>query len=176
MCQKQSQINQETQGQCSKPGNKLTAAQREALKQLAGEQGTVRKSLEELQAEFGDRRDVLGRLDALADEAKKIEEMLDEGQVGDELLDRQLKVYSRMLDVQKSFNRRDYTRERQATSAEDILRASPGPLENQGLQKTETLQDRLNRYLQEGYPRQYEQQIKAYFKALSTMGQGNNEP
>jgi hypothetical protein len=35
----------------------------------------------------------------------------------------------------------------------------------------ESLQDRQQRSLQEGYPRQYEQQIKAYFKALSEMGQ-----
>jgi hypothetical protein len=175
MCQKQSQINQETKGQCPNPGEKLSAGQKEALQRLAGEQGTVRKSLQELQAEFGDRREILGRLDALAEEAKQLEEMLEEGQVGDELLDRQLRIYSRMLDVQKSLNRRDFSRERRAVSAEDILRASPGALENDGLRTTESLQDRLNRYLQEGYPRQYEQQIKAYFKAISNMGQNQND-
>ena len=175
MCQKQSQINQQTKGQCPNPGDKLSQNQRDALQRLAGEQGTVRKTLQELQAEFGDRREVLGRLDALAQEAKQIEEMLDEGQVGDELLDRQLRIYSRMLDVQKSLNRRDYSRERRAVTAEDILRASPGPLDEDGGQGSETLQDRLNRYLQEGYPRQYEQQIKAYFKAISNMGQNRND-
>jgi len=175
MCNKQNQINQRTKGQCPNPGQELTESQRKALKRLAGEQGTVRKSLQELQAEFGDRREILGRLDALADEAREIEEMLEEGTVGEELLDRQLKVYSRMLDVQKSLNRRDFTRERQAVTAEDILRASPGALEDDGRDASESLQDRLNRYLQEGYPRQYEQQIKAYFKAISNMGQESDE-
>jgi hypothetical protein len=175
MCQKQSQINKECKGQCPKPGQKLSQGQRDALKRLAGEQGTVRKSLQELQAEFGNRREILGRLDALAEEARQIEEMLEEGQVGDELFNRQLRIYSRMLDVQKSLNRRDFSRERKAVSADDILRASPGPLEDDGLRKSETLQDRLNRYLQEGYPRQYEQQIKAYFKAISNMGQNQND-
>lgn len=175
MCQKQSQINQETKGQCPNPGDKMSAGQREALKRLAGEQGTVRKSLQELQAEFGDRREILGRLDALAEEAKQLEEMLTEGQVGDDLLDRQLRIYSRMLDVQKSLNRRDFSRERRAVSAEDILRVSPGALEDDGRRTAESLQDRLNRYLQEGYPRQYEQQIKAYFKAISNMGQDRND-
>jgi hypothetical protein len=175
MCNKQNQINQQTKSQCPNPGQKLSESQKQALKQLAGEQGSVRKSLQQLQAEFGDRRDILGRLDALADEAKKIEEMLDEGNVGGELLDRQLKIYSRMLDVQKSLNRRDFTRERQAITAEDILRASPGPLEDDRQNAAESLQDRLNRYLQDGYPRQYEQQIKAYFKAISNMGQESDE-
>jgi len=85
MCQKQSQINQETKGQCPKPGDQLSTSQKEGLKRLAGEQGTIRKSLQELQAEFGNRREVLGRLDALAQEAGKIEEMLEDGQVGQEL-------------------------------------------------------------------------------------------
>jgi len=173
ICQKQNQINQETKGSCSNPGSnqgnnrQLGEAQKAAMKRLAGEQGVVRKSLEELQNEFGDRREILGRLDALSNEVKKIEEMLDEGQVGQDLIDRQLKVYSRMLDMQKSLSRRDYTRERKAVTAQDILRASPGPLDNDNVQMTETLQERLNRHLQEGYPRQYEQQIKAYFKAIS---------
>lgn len=176
LCEKQGQINQETKGQCNNPGEKPSSGgQREGLKRLAAEQRTIGKSLQEMQAEFGNRREILGRLDALAEESKKIEEMLEEGQVGDELLDRQLKIYSRMLDVQKSINRRDYSRERKAVTAEDIWRSSPGPLEEDRGLKTETLQDRLNRYLQEGYPRQYEQQIKAYFKAISNMGQNQDE-
>jgi len=171
LCDQQNAINQQTSGSCPKPGQNMTASQREGLQRLAAEQGTVRKSLDELQQEFGDRREVLGRLDALSDEMKKIEEMLDQGQAGQELTDRQLRVYSRMLDLQKSLSRRDYTEQRKAVTAEDILRASPGPLEDDGSRMNESLQDRLQRSLQEGYPRQYEQQIKAYFKALSEMGQ-----
>ncbi|MCP4567204.1 MAG: hypothetical protein GY841_06465 [FCB group bacterium] len=171
MSQQQKQINQQTQANCPKPGQNLSESQRQAMKRLAGEQGTVRKSIEDLQKEFGSRREVLGRLDALSDEVKKIEEMLEEGRAGQELQDRQLRIYSRMLDMQKSLTRRDFARERKAATADDILRASPGALENEDGRITETLQDRLNRYLQEGYPRQYEQQIKAYFKAISNLNQ-----
>jgi hypothetical protein len=171
LCEKQNSINEQTTGSCPNPGQNLSSSQREGLQRLAAEQGSVRKSLEELQQEFGDRREILGRIDGLTDEMKKIEEMLDQGQAGQELTDRQLRVYSRMLDLQKSLSRRDYTEQRKATTAEDILRSSPGPLEDNGSRVTESLQDRLQRSLQEGYPRQYEQQIKAYFKALSDFGQ-----
>ncbi len=171
MCQKQNRINQQTKGSCPKPGENPSPSQRDALKRLAAEQGSVRKSLQELQAEFGHRREILGRLDALSSKIRNIEDMLTDGQAGEELLNRQLRVYSRMLDLQKSLTRRDYTRERKAATAEDILRASPGPLEDDGVHTTETLQERLNRYLQEGYPRQYEQHIKAYFKSISNMAQ-----
>ncbi|MEZ5360082.1 MAG: DUF4175 family protein [Candidatus Zixiibacteriota bacterium] len=175
LCQKQSEINKQTQGQCNNPGNKrLSTSERQALQRLAGEQGAVRKSLEELQKEFGNRRDILGRLDALSDEMRDIEELLEDGNTGGDLLDKQLKVYSRMLDVQKSLNRRDYARERQAITAEDIFRTSPGALNDDNPNRTESLQDRLNRNLQGGYPKQYEQQIKAYFKAITGMGQESN--
>jgi hypothetical protein len=174
LCQKQSQINRETKASCPKPGQNPTPSQKQAMGRLAGEQGAVRKSLEELQAEFGNRREILGRLDALSREIKEIEEMLADGQGGQELQNRQLRIYSRMLDLQKSLSRRDYTRERQATTAEDILKASPGPLDEGKGNAVETLQDRLSRYLQEGYPRQYEQQIKAYFKSISNMSNENS--
>lgn len=173
MSRKQSQINQETQKQCSKPGEKMSQSQKDGLKRLAAEQGSLRKSMMEMQEEFGNRRDLLGRLDAVANEMKAIEEMLEDGQTGDDLQQKQLQVYSRMLDMQKSLNRRDFSRERQAISAEEILRNSPGMLDQSGFNRTETLQDKLNRYLQNGYPRQYEKQIKAYFKAIS--GSENNE-
>jgi len=175
LCQKQNKINMETQSTCNKPGQKLSDAQRERLQQLAAEQGTVRKTLGELQNEFGNRREILGRIDAISDEMKDIEEMLEDGQTGPELFDRQLRIYSRMLDMQKSLSRRDFTRERIATSAEDIWRASPGPLEDDGDILQQSFQNRLNEYLREGYPRQYEQQIKAYFKAISNMNQEPDE-
>lgn len=171
LCERQNAVNQQTSGSCPNPGQNMTASQREGLQRLAAEQGAVRKSLGELQQEFGDRREILGRMDALGDEMKKIEEMLDQGQAGPELTDRQLRVYSRMLDLQKSLSRRDYTEQRKAATAEDILRTSPGPLEDNGSRVNQSLQDLLRQSLEEGYPRQYEQQIKAYFKALSEMGQ-----
>jgi hypothetical protein len=171
LSEQQNQLNQETQNQCNNPSESgLKPAQKQAMKRLAGEQGAIRKSMRELQQEFGNRREILGRLDALEREMKEIEEMLEDGRTEDgELFDRQLRIYSRMLDVQKSLSRRDYNRERQAMTADDILKASPDALSSEPFESGETLQDRLNRYLQEGYPRQYEQQIKAYFKALSNM-------
>ncbi|MFH1699759.1 MAG: hypothetical protein ABIE07_04150 [Candidatus Zixiibacteriota bacterium] len=174
MCQKQSEINKQTQQECNNPGKNPNDSQ-QALKRLAGEQGTVRKSMEELQKEFGNRRDILGRLDALSNDIKEVEELLDEGQAGQELIDMQLRVYSRMLDVQKSLNRRDFTKERQSVIGKDVLRNSPGALDEGNMTGSESLQDRLNQYLKEGFPRQYEQQIKAYFKAISGMGRQADE-
>jgi len=166
---KQMQLNQKTQGQCNKPSSNPSSkmqAGREGLKRLAGEQGAIRKSMEELAKEFGDSRQVLGRLQDIADEMKKVEEDLASGEVGPETTERQLRIYSRMLQASRSLQRRDYTEQRQATSAKEQAFSVPPPLPAELLNDRTNLEDRLRRYLGDNYPRQYEEQIKAYFRAL----------
>jgi hypothetical protein len=163
MCQNQMQLNQETQKQCQNP-NALGG--KEALKRLAGEQGAIHKSLQELQAEFGNSREVLGRLDAISEDMQKVVDQLSSGEVGQETLDRQLKIYSRMLDATKTLQRKDFTDERKSTVGQDILRNSPASLSGNQLKGGLDIEDRLRRFLDESYPPEYEQHIKAYFKAL----------
>ena len=87
------------------------------------------------------------------------------GEVGQETIERQLKIYSRMLQASRSLQRRDFTEQRRAKTANDIF-AAPPALPNGLFDDRGDLEDRLRQYLSEDYPPQYEQQIKAYFKAL----------
>ncbi len=169
LCNKQNQLNRQCQNQCNnpKPGpGKQANAAREALQRLAAEQGTIRKSLEQLQREFGSSRHILGRLDDIAHEMKEVEENLADGEVGEETTQRQLRIYSRMLEAARSLQRKDFSDQRRATTAEEqpvyIPPSLPANLLNDRLQ----LEDRLRDYLGTGYPSQYEEQIKAYFRAL----------
>jgi hypothetical protein len=165
LCTQQKMVNQQTQAQCQNPGLNSQGGQ-EALKRLAAEQGAVKKSLEDLQKEFGNSREVLGRLDAISEDMQKVVDELSEGEVGQATIDRQLKIYSRMLDATKSLQRKDFTEQRKAAVGEDILRSSPPALTGNHLQGGLDIDDRLRRFLDENYPEEYEQHIKAYFKAL----------
>jgi len=71
-----------------------------------------------------------------------------------------------MLDATKTLQRKDFTEQRKATVGTDILRASPAALSGQQLEGGLDIEDRLRRFLDESYPEEYEQHIKAYFKAL----------
>jgi hypothetical protein len=169
LCDKQNSLNQQTQKQCNKPGQsnpRPGVEGRQELQRLAGEQASVRKSLEDLAREFGQSRQVLGRLDDIAREMQGIEEDLASGEVGQETTEKQLKIYSRMLEATRSLQRRDFTEQRQATSANSEEYYAPPSLSGDLLMDRLKLEDRLRRYLSEGYPPQYEEQIKAYFKAL----------
>ena len=169
-CDKQNKLNQETQKECNKPGGqgnpKFGEGGREAMQRLASEQASIRKSIEELNREFGGSRQILGRLDDIAKEMKKVEEDLANGDVGQETTERQLKIYSRLLEASRSLQRRDFTEQRRAASAESGEYYLPPQLPAGMLDDGVTIEDRLRRYLSDDYPPQYEAQIKAYFKAL----------
>ena len=183
LCNKQNKLNQQTQNQCNKPsqsGQKESQKARQSLQRLAGEQQTIRKSMEQLNQEFGGSRQVLGRLDDIAKEMREIEETMAEGDISQELFDRQVKVYSRMLEASRSLYKKDFSNQRKANSAKTNAVFLPPELTNDILNDKTKLEDRLRRYLGENYPPQYEKQIKAYFKAIlqieseTSIGNGQN--
>jgi hypothetical protein len=179
LSQQQNELNQKTQKECNnpKPGSEGDQAQlRQRLQELAGQQGAIRKSMEELEKEFGDSRQVLGRLADIAREMKEIEELLESGQAGEETAERQLRIYSRMLEAARSLQRRDFNEERRATTAETTPNWIPPSLPADLLNDREQFEDRLRRYLGDNYPAQYEEQIKAYFRALLNAEQQGPTP
>ncbi|MEA3296761.1 MAG: DUF4175 family protein, partial [candidate division Zixibacteria bacterium] len=171
LCNKQNKLNKECKSQCNKPGSKanprFNKEGRMALERLAGQQEAIRKSVQDLNREFGSSRQILGRLDAITEEMKKVEEELTSGEIGPETTERQLKIYSRLLQASRSLQRRDFTEQRKATTAVSDRFHVPSPLssgffDDDGVK----LEDKLRKFLSDEYPPQYEEQIKAYFKAL----------
>ncbi len=180
LCDRQNNLNQRTQSQCNKPGDNAKMGQgdseRENLQRLAAEQGAIRKSLEQLNQEFGGSRQVLGRLDDIAKEMKQIEDAMASGEVGPQVTEQQIKVYSRMLEATRSLYRKDFSEQRQATTATNQAYVVPPELSSDILNDKMSLEDRLRQYLGDSYPPQYEEQIKAYFKALLQAGGDSQAP
>ncbi len=169
MCDKQCGINQESMklGQCGGQGMELSLSQQATMQRLAAEQEAVRKALSELEREFGNRSEVAGRLDKMGEEMKKVVGDLERMQVDQSTIDRQKQILSRLLDAEKSMRERDYSKQRRAEAGEDVVRASPDQLSLEALRNEASAQDNLSKYMQEAYPKEYEQLIKEYFKALS---------
>jgi len=78
---------------------------------------------------------------------------------------RQDRILSRLLDMQKSVQRRDFTSRRKARTVDDIIRQGPAELLLENIDD-ESLAEDIKQALAEKYPRRYENQIKDYFKAL----------
>ena len=169
MSQQQQSLNQSSQMMLPMPGQMPGMMQQEALRRLAAEQESIRKSLQELTEEYGNSDNVLGRLGQLGEEMQKVADEMKNQSFDRNTVLRQERILSRLLDAQKSVNRRDYSRRRQAKVGSDITRRGPAALDLSN-QKDKQLAEDIKKALSEKYPRRYENQIKEYFRALSEDG------
>jgi hypothetical protein len=165
MCKQQKRINQQSQNMCNNP-NQRGQGDKSMMERLAAEQSAVRKSVRQLQEELGDRKQIKGRLENMAEEMRRVVEALERGGLTGETLERQKKIYQRMLDFQLAMERQDYSEVRRADRAEQILRMGPDPLDEAAQIGSESYERRLQKFLEEGYPPEYEEIIKDYFKAI----------
>jgi uncharacterized phage infection (PIP) family protein YhgE len=171
MSKGQKKINKQTQSMCNNPSQKPGKPSQDALRRLAAQQQNLRQGISEMVDEFGDRKDVAGRLDKMAEEMKKVIEALESGDVGSPTLDRQKRIYSRMLDFQLSLERRDYSEKRRADTGEDVIRKSPAELELEKRMEESAYRAKLEKFMEETYPPEYEALIKDYYKALLNNNQ-----
>jgi hypothetical protein len=84
----------------------------------------------------------------------------------DDLIQKQEKILSKLLDAQRSINERDFEKERKSESGTNFSRNSPAELNLKNDQTKEKLKDELNRAIQEGYNKDYEDLIKKYYQLL----------
>jgi len=166
LSQQQGRLNQQMPGNDGQSQAGMSQSERDQLSRLKAEQQAIQKGVEQMHSEVGDQRDLLGRLDKLAEEMKRVVEDMDKGNVTQETRDRQRRIYSRMLDFQHSLQKQDYKDERKAQFGQDVMRSSPAELDNAHGLTDEEYNRLLTRYQEEGYPKEYEETIKAYFRAL----------
>ena len=152
----------------------LTPQQAAELGRLAGEQGMVRKSLEQLAREAanaGQLSKMLGDLNKIAQEMREVQTDLAQGNVNPETLKKQDRILSRLLDSQRSARERDFENRRRAESGKDVLRTSPGQIDLTTQEGRNRLRQDLLKAVEEGYAKDYEVLIRKYFEALEQSGQ-----
>ena len=167
MAGQQGQINDQTMNLFGQ-GNqgKLTIQQQQALQRLAARQAALKQALENLNEKMGERRDVLGRLGQVAQEMDKVVKDLLNKNISRKTIERQQRILSRMLDARKSIREREYSKKRQAERAKKYLARDPEKLGNVYDMDLKQLQDAMRNALQQGYSRDYQLLIEAYFKKL----------
>ncbi len=165
LCQKQSGINIQTLD-LSDLGQ-YSLQQQADLARLAAEQEALKKSLEDLNQETEGRSQILGSLDQIARDMEEVVADLKRVKVDQKTLDTQNKILSRLLDSEKSLSKRDYSEKRKAETGTDVFRASPSQLPPDIGALNQKEKERSQRLSTETYPKEYEDAIKEYFKALS---------
>ncbi len=86
----------------------------------------------------------------------------------DNIVQKQERILSKLLDAQRSINERDFEKNRESNTGKNLVRKSPGDLNLSSGQGKNQITDELNRAVQEGYTRDYEELIRKYYEALQT--------
>lgn len=141
------------------------------MKRLKLEQEEIRKSLEQLNAEFEKEKERSG--EKLLGDLKEVEKQMRESikdlgdyKLDDRMLERQNRILSRMLDAQLSQREKDFEQKRESRPGENFVRTSPPEVVISGPNSINSLKDDFLRLQKEGYTEDYEALITKYFLEL----------
>jgi hypothetical protein len=88
------------------------------------------------------------------------------GGISEETMRRQERILSRLLDATRSTRERDYEKQRESRTGENISRSSPAAIDLKTQEgRTRALQELL-RSTRQGYTKDYETIIRRYFEAM----------
>jgi len=167
--QRQSQLNRESQSLAQRLSRQMSmsSGDRQELERMAQEQARIRQELEEIRRSEEERRELLGKLDQVEREMQDVEEILRDGSTDGTLEEKQNRIMSRLLDAQRSINRRDFDPQRESKPGEDVVRESPPELPREMLRENDRLRHDLLKAEADRYPAQYRALVEAYLRSLN---------
>ncbi len=126
LAQQQGDLNAQAGG--ITPGA-LTEAILQQMRDLARRQGAIGDELMEIDRSLGARGQVLGRLDELGQEAEDLARELNRGNLDEEIIERQNRLFQRLLDAGRTLEQDEFERERRAErpGSTEVLRPDALP-------------------------------------------------
>jgi len=163
----QQSIN-EGSGKLGSNGQPMNGQQQAEIGRLASQQGRALKAMEELekeQRESSGTRKPIGDLSKITQDMREVLTDMQSGSITPETKLRQERILSRLLNASRSVNDRDYEKQRESNSGTDVSRKSPGALDLDDVEQRQSMRQLMNT-LREGYTKDYENLIRAYFESL----------
>jgi hypothetical protein len=140
---------------------------------MAAQQQAIRNSMQQMNESIGEKSGVLGRMDNITDEMKKVIDDMQAMNYSRETIQRQEKILSRMIDAQKSVREKEYSKKRKAEVGKQYVNKDPLELKETINERKEKLRKELKQALQEGYSIDYEKIIEEYFRNLNNQIESN---
>jgi hypothetical protein len=127
---------------------------------------------------LGNEEKYSGRLDRTLEEMKKVIKDFQDENINRQTIARQQRILSRMLDLQHSLRKRDYSNNRISVTGRDVIRTSPEAVNLEASKIGQRIQQDILRLPEEGYTKQFQKLIRAYYELLfekSTTTPQNND-
>jgi hypothetical protein len=173
----QQKLNEALQELMRQGGSPMDQRLQAQLRGMAEEQQRIKDQLQQLLDEAGFGQSLLGRLDQVTEKMDEVAKKLAEGRLDDETLREQDWALTRLLDSQRSMRERDFGRQRESRTGEDLADLlSPDELP-EGLEDGKRdLREDLLKALDRRYPPKYEELIRRYFRSLYDEQPGPDLP
>ena len=161
------QLNQQMRRQGRTPTNE------QMLQRMAYEQQMIREATQRVADMMERLSEVLGDLNGISEEMKEVEGKLRQGNLNQQVLDKQREILTRMLESSKSLQKREVSKRRKSEVAKTPTAAGDDapPLDPKLLETIQQIESDLRSGEQENLPPQYRELIQQYFKALSQQTQ-----
>ncbi|MFZ1292469.1 MAG: DUF4175 family protein [Melioribacteraceae bacterium] len=168
LAQQQLGLNQQTQ---SLQQGQLSLQQRAQLQRLAQQQSAIQKSLQDLNREAkesSESKKLVANLESVLNEMKEVVSEMNTQKIDDNLIKKQDKILSRLLDAQRSINERDYEEKRESKEGKLFDLTSPDKIILSNQQAKDILREELIKAIKEGYSKDYQDLIRRYFESLNS--------
>lgn len=160
-------ITQQMLEQMQQQGGRMSSEMYQQMQRMAANEQQLADNIRRALQNNPDAQKQAGTMQNLADELESIAKQLKNNQIDRSLADRQDRILSRLLDAQKSIQKREFTNKRKAESADhpewdtpESIRLRFDSLRKKALQEEDFRQ----------FPRQYQEVIREYLKNLSEQG------
>ena len=151
----------------------MSPEQMQTMQRLAQQQEMIRKSLEDLNKEArsqGNSKRLSGNLEQIAKQMEEIVSDMKTQKLNDNMIQKQERILSRMLDAQLSVNERDFEKDRESNTGKNVAGKSPQEL-RKGTTPNDRLKDELINSMRDVYVKDYETLIKKYLEKLGSSGE-----
>ena len=153
------QMLQQMQGQ----GGKSNPAMQQQIQKLANDQQRLADNLKRALQNNPEAQKQGNAVQQIIDEAEAISRQMRTSNITQDLLNRQERILSRLLDAQKSLNKRDMSQKRKGETAEMMdWGKNPNSIDYDTLRKNALLDETYR-----NFPKEYQQVIIQYLKKLN---------
>ena len=169
MSGQQMNLNNMTQMLQQMQQGQLSPQQQAQLQRLAQQQDAIRKSLDQLNKEAkqsGESKKIPANLEDIMHRMQEVITDMHTEKLDDNLVQKQERILSKLLDAQKSINERDFEKQRESNAGKNIAGKPPAELNLSTEEGRDKLRDELNKAVREGYSKDYEELIRKYYEAL----------
>ncbi|MEN6444707.1 MAG: DUF4175 family protein [Candidatus Cloacimonas sp.] len=165
MSQEQMALNMLTEQlmmQMQAQGGKMDGSMQQQMQRLAADQERLAENLKRALQNDPEAQKQGNAIKQITEEMDAITRQLKNNQLNQDILERQERIISKMLDAQRSINKREFSEKRKAETGQDIYNQNKAKIDLESLKRSGLLNDGL-----QGYPKEYQQVIMQYLKALN---------